>query len=168
MDRLFKKAFQKVIEFEGGYVNNPSDAGGKTKFGITEKTAKKCGYQGNIKDLTKQQAKNIYYNYYWNNHDYNQVDYESIAIELFEQAVNLGPTKANFNLQHSYNLLNKKQLAEDGIIGVRTLAAVNEYSDPKSLLKLLNLLQGKQYINICEHDQSKKIFLRGWLKRVSL
>lgn len=168
MDLLFEQAWQELLEFEGGYNNDPYDQGGKTKYGITEKVARSCGYQGAIKNLTKQEAKDIYYQYYWTNHNYDQIRVADLAVELFEQAVNLGPRRANLNMQHSYNLLGNSKLVEDGIVGVQTLAAVNSFSDLDSLLILLNLLQGRKYINICEQNPEQKRFLRGWLKRVSL
>lgn len=42
----FKKAFEKTIIFEGGYSDHPYDPGGKTKYGITESTARSHGYKG--------------------------------------------------------------------------------------------------------------------------
>lgn len=39
----FNKAFERVIQHEGGYVNDPRDAGGETKFGITIHTARANG-----------------------------------------------------------------------------------------------------------------------------
>ena len=32
----FNKAIDKVLVNEGGYVNDPNDAGGETKFGISK------------------------------------------------------------------------------------------------------------------------------------
>ena len=32
----FKKAIDKILVNEGGYVNDPTDKGGETKFGISK------------------------------------------------------------------------------------------------------------------------------------
>jgi lysozyme family protein len=32
----FAKAVVRVLEFEGGYVNDPNDNGGETKYGISK------------------------------------------------------------------------------------------------------------------------------------
>ena len=42
---------EELIKREGGYVNNPADRGGATKYGITQSVARENGYRGNMKDL---------------------------------------------------------------------------------------------------------------------
>ncbi len=41
----------ELIKREGGYVNNPADRGGATKYGITQAVARENGWNGNMKDL---------------------------------------------------------------------------------------------------------------------
>lgn len=48
----------------GGYSDDPSDSGGKTNHGITEKVARQSGYTGDMRDLSLQQAQDIYVNQY--------------------------------------------------------------------------------------------------------
>lgn len=50
----------ELIKREGGYVNNPADRGGETKYGITEAVARTNGFKGNMKDLPLDVAKAIY------------------------------------------------------------------------------------------------------------
>ena len=50
----------ELIKREGGYVNNPADRGGATKYGITEAVARANGFKGNMKDLPLEVAKAIY------------------------------------------------------------------------------------------------------------
>ena len=57
----FEKAFQFILEREGGYVNDPDDPGGETKFGIT----KKYHPSVSIPELTIEQAREIYRLMYW-------------------------------------------------------------------------------------------------------
>ena len=45
----FNKIIEKVLEHEGGYVNDPTDLGGETKYGIT----KRFYPDVDIKNLTK-------------------------------------------------------------------------------------------------------------------
>ena len=49
-----------VLQREKGYVNNPKDRGGETNFGITAETARRNGFTGNMRDLTRDQAVLIY------------------------------------------------------------------------------------------------------------
>ena len=53
MKTTFDKIIEVVLEHEGGYVNDPDDAGGETKYGI----AKRWYPSVDIKNLTKEQAK---------------------------------------------------------------------------------------------------------------
>ena len=49
----------ELIRREGGYVNNPADRGGATKYGITEAVARQNGYKGHMKDLPESLARDI-------------------------------------------------------------------------------------------------------------
>ena len=55
MKKTFEEIIEIVLEHEGGYVNDPDDAGGETKYGI----AKRWYPDVDIKNLTKEQAKKI-------------------------------------------------------------------------------------------------------------
>ncbi|ADL12735.1 glycoside hydrolase family 108 protein [Acetohalobium arabaticum] len=168
MDDEFERAFKKILDYEGGYSDEQKDHGGKTKYGITEKLARDYGHEGEMKDLELEKAKEIYYREFWANHLYSWIEDERIATEVFEQAVNMGAKTANKHLQKAYNLLADKEIAVDGIIGQRTLEAVNNFEHNSDLFKLLNILQAKKYINIVKNDASQQKFIRGWLRRVEL
>lgn len=170
-DKKFEQAFGEILGFEGGYSNDPDDSGGKTKYGITESTARKAGYEGEMKDLTLESAKKMYYELYWKRWNYHKIKDQRIAVEMFDQAVNMGPVTANKNLQKAYNLLNcgkAGDLKVDGVIGPITLAYVNRYPYMTDLLQLLNVLQAKHYIDIVESNPSQEKFFRGWLKRTKV
>ena len=61
----FNKAFDRVIGHEGGYVNHPSDPGGETNWGVTRNTARAYGYNGDMRAMTREQAKPIYKTGFW-------------------------------------------------------------------------------------------------------
>lgn len=168
MDDEFELAFKKVLDYEGGYSDEKEDHGGKTKYGITEELARDYGYEGEMKDLDLDEAKEIYYREFWAKHFYSWIKDERIAIEVFEQAINMGARTANKHLQKAYNLLAEEEIGVDGIIGQRTLDAVNNFEHNSGLFKLLNILQAKKYIDIVKNDESQQKFIRGWLKRVEL
>ena len=58
------KIIESVLDREKGYVNNPKDAGGETNWGITIATARRNGYTGPMRDLSRDQAAKIYLNEY--------------------------------------------------------------------------------------------------------
>jgi len=104
---IFDKAFQDVIGFEGGYVNNPNDKGGETKYGISKRSYPSI----DIENLTLDGAKEIYYKDFWNTIrlELSLIDDEKIAIELFDTAVNMGVGVASKFLQEALNLMNRNQ-----------------------------------------------------------
>lgn len=86
----FDRAFEFVIGHEGGYVNDPQDPGGETKFGISKRAYPDL----DIKALTLEQAKSIYFRDYWVAAGCGAVADESMAILMFDCAVNQGVSRA--------------------------------------------------------------------------
>jgi len=85
----FEKAMTFVAKWEGGYVNNPSDPGGETNFGISKKAYPSV----DIKTLTKEQAAAIYKRDYWNTMGCNILRWP-MNLVVFDTAVNIGCAKA--------------------------------------------------------------------------
>ena len=167
----------ELIKREGGYVNNPADRGGATKFGITEAVARASGYKGNMKDLPLEVAKAIYRKNYWTAPRFDQVNIVSSAVaeELLDTGVNCGTGFAKPLLQRALNLLNNNgkagwpDLSVDGIYGPATLNALKTYlvkrgkEGEKVLVRVLNIMQGQRYIEICERNKSQEQFFYGWI-----
>lgn len=164
----FDRIFESVIDIEGKYSNHPADSGGKTKYGITEQTARRNGYEGDIRELPKKKAKSIYLNEYWLEPQFDKIREYSVAQELFEQGVNLGTQQATKNLQKSINLVCDKRLITDGIIGPKTLKAYNKCQHKDDIYTMLNMLQARRYIEITENNPRQRVFLRGWLRRITI
>ncbi|WP_335978012.1 glycoside hydrolase family 108 protein [Acinetobacter calcoaceticus] len=174
---------EELIKREGGYVNNPADRGGATKYGITEAVARANGFKGNMRDLPLDVAKFIYLKQYWISPRFDQVNAVSSAVaeELLDTGVNCGTGFAKPLLQRALNLLNNQgkagwsDLAVDGIYGPATLNALKTYLSKRSkagekvLVRVLNIMQGQRYIEICERNPSQEQFFYGWIaNRVSL
>ena len=58
---VFLDAVRRVIAVEGGYTFNPEDPGGETKFGISKRSYPDV----DIKNITSDQAIEIYWNDFW-------------------------------------------------------------------------------------------------------
>lgn len=167
----------ELIKREGGYVNNPSDKGGETKYGITIATARAAGYTGAMKDLPIDVAKAIYRKTYWTSPRFDQVNAINAAVaeELLDTGVNCGVAFAKPLLQRALNLLNNQglngwtDLAVDGIYGTATLNALKTYLVKRGkegesiLLRVLNILQGQRYIEITERSPNQEQFFYGWI-----
>jgi len=183
----FNKIFNDLIIIEGGYSNHPHDRGGETQFGITKMVARENGYDGDMRDLSLEEARDIYENAFFIKYGFNQIQNTKIAGELFEFTANSGRGASAVRfLQRSYNLLNKNiHLVEDGKLGPQTANTINSYKFYKSLYKVLNIFQGMYYIYLAENDVTAKedlllhkerhgsdrmkTFIRGWIdKRVTI
>lgn len=183
----FEKVFRELIIIEGGYSDHQDDGGGITKYGITEETARRNGYEGDMRLLTLETAQRIYFKEYWEPYNFDLIQNSKVAGELFEFTVNTGSGHlASLILQRSYNVLNKNiQLTQDGLIGPKTASTINSYKFYKSLFKTMNIFQGMFYIALAESDkdllenikqsihkdgnEKHKTFIRGWLdNRVSI
>lgn len=168
---------EKVIDIEGGFVDDPSDSGGATKYGITEKTARSNGYTGHMKDLTFEEAFNIYIKKWWEPLLLDQVlDLSpSLADEILDTAINMGKKRAVIFLQRALNSLNNRaayydDLIVDGLIGKKTIRALEIYVNFRGnegadvLLSMLNCLQGNFYIELAEKREKDEKFIYGWFK----
>ena len=162
MDR-FEKIFDYLLKVEGGYSNDKYDAGGETKYGITEEDARDFGYKGDMQDLTKDFAKNIYLKKYYLGNKLDKVVNDKVALSVCDFIVN-GGAWGSKKAQAALNELGF-DLRVDGILGEKSLAALNEVDENKFLEKYHDL-QRKYYRSKVESDKTQKEFLAGWLNRV--
>ena len=168
-----------IIEREAGYVNDPSDSGGETNFGVTEEVARLTGYAGDMCDLPRDLAFSIYSGLYWNTvrADDLLALSASVAAEVVDTGVNMGTSRAGKFLQRALNVYNQRgtlypDLIVDGQIGQATIAALRAYletRDELTLVKTLNCLQGAYYVALCERREKDERFVYGWFNhRVNL
>lgn len=176
---LKTEIINKIIEVEGGYVNDPNDSGGETNFGVTAAVARKAGYAGEMYKMPREVAFGIYATKYWDAVKGDQLVElsEAVAKEVVDTAVNMGPARAGKFLQRALNALNNRasiyaDLTVDGAIGPATLSALGMYLGSRKesvLAKGLNCLQGAFYIELAEKREKDERFVHGWLDhRVSL
>jgi len=168
---------REVIAVEGRYVNDPSDSGGETNKGITERVARRGGYTAAMRNLTAADAERIYRQLYWQPICGDALlDYsELIAREVYDTAVNMGVGRAAEFLQRALNVLNNggrhyRDLTVDGDIGPATLAALRALLHKRGgegeqlLYRMLNALQGAFYVELAERRQKDEKYIYGWYK----
>ena len=160
----FERIFDYLIKVEGGYSNDKNDKGGKTKYGIIEEEAREFGYKGDMQDLTKDFAKNIYLKKYYLGNKLDKVANDKVALSICDWAVNSGKNGIK-NAQIAINQLTNANLDIDGIIGNKTLEALNA-ADPGKFLEVYHNLQRIYYKGKVEADKTQERFLTGWLNRV--
>lgn len=166
---FFLIAMDRVFLHEGGYVDDPSDKGGATKYGISLRFYKaeidENATKETIKNLKPYEAEEIYYKHFWVRYSYGFLPYE-IGIKMFDMAVNMGGRRAGKLLQKAVNQLLEQSMKVkvDGIVGNKTRSAINCVLVDQ-LLECLREEQRKFYKAIVRKDPSQRRFLNGWLKR---
>jgi lysozyme family protein len=85
----FEQALKFVLEREGGYVNDPLDPGGETKYGISKKSYPNV----DIRNLTPELAGSIYQADYWAPCGCDDRP-APLALVVFDTAVNIGTARA--------------------------------------------------------------------------
>lgn len=147
----FDQAFERLIGHEGGYVNNPADPGGETNFGISKRSYP----MENIRSMTLARAKSIYLRDYWGPAGCDAVP-DELKFDLFDMAVNSGVTTAIRTLQNTVGAV------ADGVIGPKTLQAINSMPGPR-LVARFNGWRLAFMANTPQFDT----FGRGWARRIA-
>src|SRR5690606_20143010 len=124
MDPRFLRAVEVVLAHEGGYVNDPADPGGETKWGISRRSYPEL----DIASLTREDAIATYYRDWWQRDGYDRLQDGAVATKLLDMAVNMGPATAHKLLQEALVFLGFA-VDVDGIIGPQTIGAANK-ADP--------------------------------------
>jgi len=167
----FTHAVAFVLGKEGGYVNDPTDKGGETKYGISDKrdgiADGMTDVDGDgkpdtrIKDLTLEQASQIYFRDYW--YPAYCPDWpDGISLLVFDAAVQHGVKKSIFLLQEAIGFSGK---AVDGIIGKNTRSAVLT-ADPEWLITHYLMRRARYYADIIKSNPSQGKYLNGWFNRL--
>lgn len=146
----FNEAIAPLLVDEGGYVNDPNDPGGETKYGISKRSFPTL----DIANLTVEDAKAIYQRNFWL---FDGVLSQPVANKLFNEYV---------NMEHEAIKMAQRALAiaEDGIFGLATLKAVNA-EDPVSFLQRYRNELVDFYLRLVEEKPEEGVFLNGWLRR---
>ncbi len=141
-----------IAEKEKGYVNDPDDRGGETKYGISKKAFPDL----DIKNLTIEKAREIYNKKYWKPLNIDGINNELLCLNIYDMAVNGGGRTAVKLLQRALSL------PEDGICGPKTTGAANA---DKDIIEKYISARCNYYRAIVNHDPSQGRFLKGWLNR---
>lgn len=124
----FGEAIDRVLAIEDGYVNDPNDPGGETKFGISKRSYPDV----DIKNLTRDGAKELYKRDFWDPVA-NAGIHEDLVFQVLDFGVNSGGSVAIQYLQRAAGV------ADDGHLGPISVAAINDMPTPALLLMYLGL-----------------------------
>ena len=180
----FNEAFDITMGHEGGYTNDSHDAGGETYRGIARNYHPTWTGWNLIDDMKPHiddkaldpYVREFYESFFWDVNRLDDFNSQKIANEMFDTGVNMGVGRAAKFLQECLNYLNRNgslfnDLVVDGNVGPATLAALNEiesHNDEDILLIMMNVCQGRHYMEYMKKSPTQEKFARGWFRRVQL
>jgi lysozyme family protein len=140
-----------------GYVNDPTDMGGETKYGIAKNSNKDL----NITNLNWETAKRVYFRRYWllSHCDQITIFAPRLAVLHFDGAVNHGVGRASTFLQRAAGV------TADGDIGPATLSAIQALDEITLCNKVCDI-RVDFYKSIVTAKPAQVKFLNGWLRRI--
>ncbi len=157
---IFITAIQKTLVNEGGFVDNPNDPGGATKYGITQRDMPDVI----IHDITEVQAVAYYQEHYWKPL-YSQIVSQDVADKVFDLGVLFGVGEAVKVLQIVLQT-GVPSTTIDGDFGPETLSAVNQI-DPTSLLNAYKTAMVTYMLRIVTNKPNLRQFAAGWGRRIN-
>lgn len=146
----FEDSIDYVIQNEGGYVNNPADPGGETRYGISKRAYPTL----DIRNLTLDQAKAIYRRDFWK---FDGLTSQAVATKIFDMYV-----------LAKHNAIRQVQaivgVTQDGFWGANTEHEVNLMDEVKFITYFRQWMVN-YYIDVVKKNPAEGVFLTGWLRR---
>lgn len=158
-----------ILSWEGGYCNIPGDSGGHTNKGVTLATWRKYGYDKNDDDVINEKDVMLITEYdaiyeimkpvYWDKWRADEIQSQSVANLLVDWYWNSG----KYGIRIPQFALG---VTVDGIVGQKTIAAINNYKYGEKELFVKLWKEREAYIELIAVNQKKK-FKAGWLNRLN-
>lgn len=148
----FDLAFDRLMGHEGGYVNDPADPGGETKFGISKRSYP----DEDIPNMTRERAKALFRRDFWDRvRGDNLLD--GVAFQLADFAYNSGPETAIRSFQRALGV------ADDGHWGPVSQAAADGTGESDQIMRL-NAVR----LDFMTRLKNWPNASRGWARRIAI
>lgn len=147
----FEQAFERLLGFEGGLVDDARDAGGLTKWGISQRALPGV----DIATLTREDAARIYRERYWVAVQADRLP-EALRYAVFDAAVHSGVSRSIRWLQQALGV------AVDGQLGPLTRLAALQAPVERTRARLLGLR-----LEALTAMPDWSAFGRGWARRLA-
>lgn len=156
-----------ILQWEGGFVNDPADLGGATNKGVTIGTfrefRKRKGLPAptvdDLKNISESEWHDIFKSLYWDRWKADEIKSQAVANILVDWVWASG----SHGIKRPQRLLGVKA---DGIVGKQTIAAVNAM-DAATLFKMIKDDRAKFIDEICKARPANERFRKGWTNRIN-
>ncbi len=163
MDAAYNDALAFVLRWEGGFVDDPHDRGGRTMKGVTQNVynlwrASHGQPTADVKGISSDEVAAIYSNDYWKKTRCNELQ-SHIDLVQFDTAVNMGPVRAVKILQQAVNV------DSDGDFGAQTQKACDICNPPDTVARYCSIRESlyRRFAQAPGQDR----FLVGWMNRLN-
>ena len=171
---------EEIVAREGGYVNDPDDPGGATKFGVTVHTMRRLGLDLNrdgavgvadVRLLSREQAVDIFITHYFDRPRIAELP-RALQASVFDMYVNAGGNAVKI-LQRLLRDMGY-EVTVDGAIGPQTLQAVRAAVAPnaQALCDAYGVARRNYYFRLADRRPASRKYARtrkggkgGWIKR---
>ena len=176
MSNIFLTALQETLKKEGRLVDHRADRGGVTDYGISLRFLQGLpdldgdingdGHvnEADIRALRPSDVAHLYRKHFWDHYRLDEIHHARVAVKAFDLLVNMRSKPAVKILQRALRACNSPVL-EDGILGSKTLAAVNNIRDQLNLLAAMRSEAYGHYRLIIAADPTQAVFHDGWKNR---
>lgn len=156
-----------ILNWEGGFVNDPDDLGGATNMGVTLATYRQYRKSRNLpaptvddlKNLSREEWTDILKTYYWDRWQADRIRDQSVANILVDWVWASG----------AYGIRIPQQILDvtaDGIVGKNTLAALHSYTPQAELFGRIKQARFEYINRICTSRPANQKFRKGWENRI--
>jgi lysozyme family protein len=161
--QAFEASLPFILRWEGGFVDDPDDRGGRTNKGVTQNVyhawrAAQSMPQQDVQQISDQEVAAIYYERYWLTAKCDAL-HRKLDLAAFDTAVNMGPNRAIKVLQQAVGC------EADGAFGDKTKAACDSCDLGEAMINYCEIREGI-YRTLAQRPGQDK-FLKGWLNRLN-
>jgi lysozyme family protein len=157
-----------ILKSEGGFTNDPDDAGGPTNFGITAAdygSFLKLGRKATadeVRQMPESDAVAIYKSRYISDPNFAAIADDKLKMLLVDSGVLYGTARAAIWLQTAL------KVKADGKVSPVTLAALPAITDAEAAQAIRKSVLGQRFAataDIVANKPSQLKFLKGWVNR---
>lgn len=167
-----------VTEYEGGWSDHPQDPGGATMKGVTLSTYRRAVRAGVVEmdhvptredlfNIPDKHVEEIYKEMYWHECQCDELP-DGINLLVFDSAINQGPRRAIKFLQKALLTEGYRPGPVDGLIGPKTLGAVDralEQAREELFENISRLAMWFTLYRMLHYSYLKRVFRKGWFRR---